>query len=65
MGDLVTMTRPVTARRGPSKNGGADILFFTGVRYVRITEGAEPAAVLRQRETTDKTSEALRPDHQV
>ena len=40
MGDLIVMTRPTKAsRRSTSATAGsAEILFFTGVRYLRITD---------------------------
>lgn len=44
MGDLIVMTRPATSSRRPSITGAdAEILFFTGVRYMRMPD-VEPAA---------------------
>ena len=39
MGDLIMMTRPNhMSRREAPRDGAAEILFFTGVRYTRLTE---------------------------
>lgn len=43
MGDLIPFRRAGDAPRSPGPCGGAEILFFTGVRYERLREGPEAA----------------------
>ena len=39
MGDLIMMTRPAhPVRRDAPRSGEAEILFFTGVRYTRVSD---------------------------
>lgn len=46
MGDLVVMSRPQPQpARAFAMDHSAEILFFTGVRYYRMAEAIEPAAV--------------------
>lgn len=43
MGDLIVMSRARPVPASPSRGGpGAEILFFTGVRYYRMEEAASP-----------------------
>lgn len=42
MGELVTFrVQPREPRSGTPRSGGAEILFFTGVRYMRTDDYAE------------------------
>ena len=54
MGDLIVMTRSTRLSRGEAPKGGAaEILFFTGVRYTRLTDAdAALASVTPPRRTT-------------
>lgn len=64
MGDLVVMTRSsVPSRETAHLGGSADILFFTGVRYYRITDDdlAETSELKRRRsEKAKRASQARR-----
>lgn len=54
MGELIVIKRPVGAsRRAEPAQGDAEILFFTGVRYVRMAETPDAlASVIPKRRAT-------------
>jgi hypothetical protein len=65
MGVLIQLTRPTTLTPvRPVSEGDAEILFFTGVRYYRMTdEGSEALPHFASRYSDDNGSEAAHPDH--
>lgn len=60
MGDLVTMLRPKSLpARAFVAGHSAEILFFTGVRYYRMDEAAEPVSlVVAKREVAKRRRSA-------
>ena len=68
MGDLIVMTRPNhSIRRDLPPDAGAAILFFTGVRYERMTETdtalasvTPPRRATKPRRRPTKTTDAKR-----
>jgi hypothetical protein len=66
MGVLIQLTRPTTLTPvRPVSEGDAEILFFTGVRYYRMTdEESEALPHFGSRFSHDDDgSDAARPDH--
>lgn len=68
MGNLIVMTRPAnTVRREAPRDGSAAILFFTGVRYTRLTDAdvalasvTPPRRATKPRRRSVKTTDAKR-----
>lgn len=63
MGDLIVMTRPTASRR-PLPNGAeAAILFFTGVRYSRLSDEVAPETTTPRRRRSEKVKNAAEPQN--
>lgn len=60
MGDLIVMTRPNRISRGLiAATEGAEILFFTGVRYFRMPEESPASPRDKKRARTLKGKKAI------
>ncbi len=61
MGDLIVMSRPKPlSAREFSASHSAEILFFTGVRYYRMDDAAEPAQLVNGNTVAGKRGVAKR-----
>ncbi len=61
MGDLIVMSRPKPfPAREFFASHSAEILFFTGVRYYRMDDAAEPAKLVAVKSAAGKRSAAKR-----
>ena len=60
MGDLIVMTRPTRTPPGAiAAHAGAEILFFTGVRYFRMPEETPPPPCEKKRTRPLKGKKAI------
>lgn len=69
MGDLITMTRALASPPSrPPRDGDAEILFFTGVRYHRFENELPPQYCRSRRrpcQDTQAHGDALQPGQQA
>lgn len=63
MGDLLVLPSPRLRTRAQAGRADAEILFFTGVRYYRMDDLAEPkaAAVPKRRRSTRARRKLVQP----